>query len=302
MVHRITFGEHPSKNDDKVDRVAKVQFEFLKNAPPYNLWDCFPELAVLPRCIQWWRAPYEAIGRETDSAYGAYWTPLKSDIEHGKMGQSFARDLILGEVKYSGDEKDKMFLAMQLIEAGSDTTRLSVNIGILAAVTNPSKAAKARVEIDAVCGSHEGRLPDFEDESKPPYVNAYAKEMLRWQRIFDWTLEHMLTKDLEFEGCHFPKGTNFVISHAAIADDPTTYPNPESFEPERWLDGDEGKIWEGSWQFGSGRRLCVGYRLARKSVFLALARLLNCFDSKAVSLLLPVANIKVLITFAEGGI
>lgn len=90
----------------------------------------------------------------------------------------------------------------------------------------------------------------------------------------------------------------FVINHAARADDPMTYPNPEGFEPERWLDGDESKIWEASWQFGSGRRLCVGYRLAQKSVFLVLAKLLYCFDFKAVSLLLPVANTELLITFA----
>ncbi|KPI45704.1 O-methylsterigmatocystin oxido [Cyphellophora attinorum] len=280
VIHRITFGERPGAGAD-VDKVAEAQFYFLMNAPPYNFWDCFPDLAKLPLALQWWRGKYDQMGKATHEAYSAYWKPLKENIELGKAPQSFARDLVFNEGKFSGGEDDKMFLAMQLVEAGSDTTRLTTNIFILAAVTNPDKFLKARQQLDEVCGSHAERLPEFSDEKNLPYINAFAKEMLRWRRIFDWTPEHMLTEDLEFEGYFFPKGTNFVINHAAIANDPASYEDPKEFQPERWLDGREAEIWEGSWQFGHGRRLCVGYRLAQKSIFINLARLIYCFDFKA---------------------
>lgn len=179
VIHRIAFGEQVNVSQATQDKLTHVQFQFLMNAPPYNLWDCFPELARLPTFLQWWRAKYVAVGQLTHDVYSAYWGPIKRDIEQGKLPQSFARDLLLGEGRFQGTEADKMFLAMQLIEAGSDTTRLGMNIFILAAVMNPAEFLKARAEVDSVCGSHGERLPTFADESALPYVNAFAKEMLR---------------------------------------------------------------------------------------------------------------------------
>jgi cytochrome P450 len=284
VIHRITFGQRPDSSDRQLmEEVMRVQFEFLKNAPPFNLWDCFPELAKLPNILQWWRAPYVAIGEATNRAYSAYWNPIKSAIEQGQSRPSFARDLVMGEGKYSGSGKDQMFLSMQLVEAGSDTTRLATNIFILAAVSHPDKFAKARRIIDEVCGKDAERLPVFEDEDRLAYINAFAKEMLRWRRIFAWTPEHTLTTDLEFEGYRFPEGTNFVINHVSIANDESNFEDPQDLKPERWLDGHESELWEGNWQFGAGRRLCVGNRLAQKSLFILLSRLIYCFDFKRVS-------------------
>lgn len=281
VIHRITFGESPNEID--MSAVTKAQMLFLQNAPPCNFWDCFPELARLPRMFQWWRQKYEEMGQFTNDAYSAYWTPIKRAIEDGKAPQSFARDLILGEGNFNGSQLDKMFLSMQLVEAGSDTTRLGLNIAILAAVVNPDKFLKARVEIDSICGSNAERLPSFEDEERLPYVNAFIKELLRWRRIFVWTPEHTLTDNLQFEGYHFPKGTNFVINHVAIAENSDRYEDPLRFLPERWLDGHETDLTGGSWQFGSGRRLCVGYKLAQRSLFIILSRLIYSFDFEAVS-------------------
>ncbi|KAK5746400.1 hypothetical protein LTR17_000780 [Elasticomyces elasticus] len=280
VIHRIAFGEKPNLNDD-IRAVTQAQFDFLMNAPPYNLWDCFPELATLPVFLQPWRCKYAAMGQATNDAYSSYWAPIRRSIEQGKSQQSFARDLVFDEAKFAGSEKDKMFLAMQLVEAGSDTTRLALNIFVLTSVTNTKQFLRARAEIDRVCGKKGERLPGFADEKDLPYINAFVKEMLRWRRIFDWTPEHMLTEDLEFEGYFFPKGTNFVINHASIANDPAAYEEPQDFRPERWLDGRETEIMGGSWQFGSGRRVCVGYRLAQKSLFINLARLIYCFDFQA---------------------
>ncbi|KEF56421.1 uncharacterized protein A1O9_08002 [Exophiala aquamarina CBS 119918] len=279
VIHRITFGQKPSASPEEMAEVTKAQFAFLMNAPPYNFWDCFPELARLPNAVQFWRSKFAAMGRHTMEAYSAYWAPLRQSMEKEDAAQSFARDLVLDEAKFQGSSTDKMFLAMQLIEAGSDTTRLGINIFILAAISHPDKFQKARDQIDSLCGGgDQKRLPKFWDEPDLPYINAFAKEMLRWRRIFDWTPEHTLTEDLVFEDYHFPKGTNFIINHVSIANDKTLYPNPQEFQPERWLDGREAEIWNGSWQFGHGRRICVGYRLAQKSLFITLARLIYCFD------------------------
>ncbi len=239
VIHRITFGERPDENDDKIKEVTIAQFQFLMNAPPLNFWDCFPELSRLPKFLQFWRPKFERMGKYTYDSYHAYWNPIRERIEAGQAPPSFARDVVLGEGKFSGSDTDKMFLAMQITEAGSDTTRLAMNMFILAAVTHRDKFLEARAELDAICGRNAERLPTFADEDSTPYLHACMKEIFRWRRIFIWTPEHELTQDMEFEGYFFPKGTNFVINHTNITTNPELVEDPEKFKPERWLDGNE---------------------------------------------------------------
>ncbi|RVX70565.1 hypothetical protein B0A52_05216 [Exophiala mesophila] len=282
VIHRVTFGERPNGNDEKVKAMAHAQKLFVLNLPPMNIYDHFPELATLPRIFQWWRAKYASIGQQTFEAYSAYWNPHKEAIQGGRAPPSFARDVLCGEGSYKGSDVDAMFLATQLVEAGSDTTRLTFNMFALAAATQPDKYLRARTEIDALCGDAQ-RLPSFEDEKQLPYVNAFAKELLRWRPIFLWTPEHTLTEDLAFEGYYFPKGTHFVINQLAISSGSEKVVEPLEFRPERWLDGYESDLTRGIWQFGGGRRVCVGHRLAQKSLFINMARLIYCFDYEAVS-------------------
>ncbi|MCJ1475732.1 hypothetical protein MMC13_004396 [Lambiella insularis] len=282
VVHRIAFGERPTENDAKVRALARAQQVFLMNGPPMNIFDCFPALAQLPNVLQWWRKKYEDLGQMTYDAYSAYWNPICDSIKAGKALPSFARDIVNGESKFTGGEDEAMYLTMQLVEAGSDTTRLALNIFVLAALTHPGVFMRARAEVDAICGEAE-RLPQFEDENDMAYICAVAKELFRWRPFLIWTPEHTLTEDLAFEGYLFPKGTGFVINQINVTQNPELVEEPETFKPERWLDGKQSDITNGLWQFGGGRRVCVGYRLAQKSLFINIARLVYCFDYEATA-------------------
>ncbi|KIX92653.1 uncharacterized protein Z520_11682 [Fonsecaea multimorphosa CBS 102226] len=282
VIHRITLGDPVHTMEQKMLDLLRVQKAFIVNLPPWNIWDNFPALAKLPKVFQWWRKPFEVIGKETFEVYSAYWKPFRQKIEAGHGAPSFARDVLTGkEAKYSGSDEDAMYLAIQLIEAGSDTTRLSLNTFIMAMICHPEVVKKARQEIDQICGANAERLPTFADEQRMPYVSAMVKELMRWRPIFDWTPEHECSVDLEFEGYLFPKGTNFVINHHALCLNSSEYPEPEQFKPERWLDGHETDVLHGLWAFGGGRRVCVGYRLAQKSLFINMSRLLYCYDFEA---------------------
>lgn len=117
-----------------------------------------------------------------------------------------------------------------------------------------------------------------------PYISALIKELLRWRPVVPLIPQHQLTQDLEFEGYHFPRGTDFVINSIAVC---AEVEEPGDFRPERWLDGheNEGNITHGLWQFGGGRRICVGYKVAHQALFVAIARLSYCFDFEAVRVL-----------------
>ena len=45
----------------------------------------------------------------------------------------------------------------------------------------PEVQAKAQAQLDEVVG--EGRLPEFSDISRLPYIQAIVKELFRWQPV-----------------------------------------------------------------------------------------------------------------------
>lgn len=69
------------------------------------------------------------------------------------------------------------------MEAGSDTTRMSMNQVIAGAALFPDWVGRARRELDAVCGTNAERLPDFEDLDSLPLIKAAVKESLRWKYV-----------------------------------------------------------------------------------------------------------------------
>jgi len=79
------------------------------------------------------------------------------------------------------DYESMVFLGGTLIEAGSDTTRVAMNQLMAGAALFPESVARARTELDAVCGANAERLPDASDIANLPYIKAVAKEVLRWK-------------------------------------------------------------------------------------------------------------------------
>ena len=65
---------------------------------------------------------------------------------------------------------------------------------------------------------------------------------------------------------------------AAVHMDPKIFPDPEEFNPERFLDG-KGQFRRNDHvvAFGMGKRRCVGEKLGRAEAFLVFAHLMQRF-------------------------
>ncbi|KAI0808121.1 cytochrome P450 [Fomes fomentarius] len=174
--------------------------------------------------------------------------------------------------------------------AGADTTHAAMQAFFLAMTLYPEIQKKAQAEIDAVVGH--SRLPEFEDRRSLPYTTAVVKELLRWHVVTPIGLPHRVVSDDVFNGYLLPAGATIVANIWAISRDLETYPDPESFTPERFLDG-EGKLdVEGkdpaNYVFGFGRRhvlstvvnhrICPGRHFAESSLFITCASFLWAFD------------------------
>jgi len=122
-------------------------------------------------------------------------------------------------------------------------------------VLNPKVLKKAQDELDRVVGK--GRLPDFSDRDNLPYIDAIVKEVIRWNPPLPISIPTRVTQDDVYRGYFIPAGATVVENVWAVCSDPKIYPDPEAFNPERFLK--DGKIDPSVLNpedriFGSGRR------------------------------------------------
>lgn len=86
-----------------------------------------------------------------------------------------------------------------------------------------------------------------------------------------------MSEDTTVAGYHVPKGAYLLPATWWLLHDPKVYPDPESFDPTRFL-APRDEPHPSIATFGFGRRMCPGRHLADTSLFLTIAQLLATFD------------------------
>ena len=97
---------------------------------------------------------------------------------------------------------------------------------------------KAQDELDRVVGK--GELPKFSDKDNLPYIGALVKEVLRWNPPSPISIPTRSMQDDVYRGYLIPAGATVIQNVWAIFRDPNIYPDPETFNPDRFLK--DGKI------------------------------------------------------------
>lgn len=160
------------------------------------------------------------------------------------------------------------------------TTAAAMMSFMLAIVHHPKWLTKLQQEVDSVCG--DDRLPTLDDTPQLPTVRAVAKEVLRWRPVTAGGIPHYSVKDDVYNGLFIPAGTNIHPNQWAIHRDPELYPDPETFNPSRWLSPSYPTYREplttypnlhNFSAFGFGRRICPGQNIAERSMYLLIARI-----------------------------
>nr|AMZ03390.1 cytochrome P450 CYP76AH10 [Plectranthus barbatus] len=180
-------------------------------------------------------------------------------------------DLSLKEIKH---------LLTDLIIAGADTTSSTTEWAMTELLLNPDKLSKAKHELRTIIG--ENKQMRESDISRLPYLKAVVKEVLRCHPPSPLLAPHKTEEDVELNGYIIPKHTKVLINVWAITKDPTLWTDPNSFEPERFLDNNidfKGQDFE-LIPFGSGRRICPGLPLAYRMLHVLVATLIHNFDWK----------------------
>ena len=163
---------------------------------------------------------------------------------------------------------------------GSETTSI-VSTWILSALLNNRHALKrAQEEIDLKVGR--GRWVEESDIENLIYLQAVVKETLRLYPPAPVSIPHEAVEDCNVCEYHIPKGTRLFVNVWKLHRDPGVWPDPEEFQPERFLTTNANLNVFGQHfeliPFSSGRRSCPGIALALQILHLTVARLLQGYD------------------------
>ncbi|RRT79270.1 hypothetical protein B296_00005187 [Ensete ventricosum] len=165
-----------------------------------------------------------------------------------------------------------------MIFRGTDTVAILLEWIMARMVVHQEIQRRAQSELDAVVGTSravaDADIPDL------PYLQSIVKETLRLHPpgpLLSWA--RLAIHDVHVGDSFIPAGTTAMVNMWAITHDERVWPNPESFEPERFVEEDVSVL--GSdlrlAPFGSGRRVCPGKALALATVHLWLGQLLQQF-------------------------
>ncbi|KAK9129996.1 hypothetical protein Sjap_010483 [Stephania japonica] len=171
---------------------------------------------------------------------------------------------------------------LDILIAAKDSTSITLLWVISLLLNNRQVLKKVKEELDNQIGIE--RHAEEEDIQHLPYLQAVVKEALRLYPPSPLSLPHEASNDCIVGGFHVPKGATLITNIWKIQRDPSIWPDPMEFKPERFLTKQAHVDFRGLHYellpFGSGRRMCVGTNLAAHIVHLTLARLFHEFEIK----------------------
>ncbi|CAG0882024.1 unnamed protein product, partial [Darwinula stevensoni] len=163
-----------------------------------------------------------------------------------EMAQQKAR----GEVNPNFSEFQLRVNISDLFIGGSETTSNTIRWCVLFLLCHPEIQEKLQVEVDSIVGCD--RLPSLDDRDRMPYTEAFIMKTHRLASLVPYALPHE------------------AVEEAEVAGDPKFWPDPEKFDPGRFLnpDGSVKTKVPSFLPFSLGKRQCLGESLAQMELFL----------------------------------
>ncbi|KAH6629599.1 cytochrome P450 61 [Boeremia exigua] len=136
----------------------------------------------------------------------------------------------------------------------------------------PEYLDKVRQEnIDARNGDIHAEI-SLDALEKLPWTRAVVKEVLRYRPPVIM-VPYLAKKDFPVTPEYtVPKGSMVIPTTYLALHDAEAYPNPDSYEPERWITGDADQQTKNWLVFGTGPHYCLGQTYAQANLMLMIGK------------------------------
>ncbi|MEV7934685.1 MULTISPECIES: cytochrome P450 [unclassified Kitasatospora] len=273
-VARILFGADVEEAVAVVDRSFPVLGEYV--------WDRGFAAIRIPRT---WPTPANRRGAEAQRALYAVCDRIIAErAARGDLDED-ADDLLtlLGRARgEDGEQLDPAELRDQVLVfllAGHETTATSLAFALHLLAKHPEQRKLAQQEAQTVLA---GREPTAADLESLPYITRVLKEAMRLYPAAALVGRRAVAETV-IDGYVIPAGAQVVVSPLVTHRHPAHWPDPERFDPDRFLPEQEKDRHRYAWYpFGGGPRACIGQHFAMLESVLSLGVLLRDFEMEAV--------------------
>ncbi|KAI1359263.1 trichodiene oxygenase [Xylaria arbuscula] len=164
--------------------------------------------------------------------------------------------------------------------AAFETTANSIRLTLYHIYKDPEVLDRLRAELNSTRqGEQEPKL-SISSLEQLPYLTAVLLEGLRLSPATATRANRIASnRELSFRGQRIPAKTPVGMTTYLMHRDPDIYPDPEKFNPQRWLDLQERWRLEKFYApFSKGPRNCLGMHLAWAELYMAVAAIVERFD------------------------
>ncbi|KAG8515371.1 Cytochrome P450 11B1, mitochondrial [Galemys pyrenaicus] len=164
--------------------------------------------------------------------------------------------------------------SIELVTGSVDTTTYPLLLTLYELARNPQVQQAVREESLAAQALVSEQPQKVMTEL--PLLRAALKETLRLYPVGVF-VDRRVSSDVVLRNYHIPAGTPVKVSLYSLGRNPNTFPRPERYHPQRWLDK---RVPRNTFQhlgFGFGVRQCLGRRLAEVEMVLLLHHVLKDF-------------------------
>ncbi|KAK1852205.1 cytochrome p450 oxidoreductase [Colletotrichum chrysophilum] len=295
IILKVVYGYNAEqeKRDPLIDMIQQCTEDLSSSGVPGAfLVDIIPSLRYVPDWVPGtgWKKLARKWAYELNLAIETPFAFVQRQLAEGRENNSFVANLLKNSENTAEDAREIKWGSSSLYSGGADTqladslkTVSTVACFFLAMTMFPEVQAKAQAEIDRVVGTE--RLPTLDDRDSLPYVEAIMKETLRWHSVVPTALPHTADEDTIYAGYRIPKDTMIMPNVWWFTHDPSIYPEPNEFRPERYLEspGHEPGTDPRKFVFGFGRRICAGKTFAENTLFLDFVQSLAVFNIRKKS-------------------
>lgn len=200
FVYKVTFGNRSTDSDSDIIYLQNIIANFLgHNLRMVNL---LPIVRILPKYRR--NLKYSSCNWDDETKFIE--GKIRECLESG--GPATGTSFVEAFVRHEGPNYDRRNLTefcRNILNAGSETTMLTVLWTLKLLAKHPSLQKSIQDEIDAVVPTN--RLPSCDDQQRLPLTEATIMEVMRYKTLFPLSMMHGTTRDTEVAGYFIPKGT-----------------------------------------------------------------------------------------------
>lgn len=288
----VCFGCRYRHDDAEFRELLSHNEEFGSTVGAGSLVDLMPWLQRFPNPVRTAFRKFEQLNRNFSNFVLDKFLRHRENLRPGADPRDMMDAFILSVGKEaaegSGDRGARLDMeyvpptVTDIFGASQDTLSTALQWLLILFTRYPEVQARVQAELDQVVGRD--RLPCLDDQPNLPYVMAFLYEAMRFSSFVPITIPHATTVNTSVLGYHIPKDTVVFVNQWSVNHDPVKWPNPEDFDPARFLDKDgflNKDLASSVMIFSMGKRRCIGEELSKIQLFLFISILVHQCNFKA---------------------